>query len=159
MIELVSVEEGGQGRIDHVGFQLQPPVVGDVVTIHHCDEMVDGSYRIESINQTVNDGKGAEVGGVKNILFFSRFGDFEAGNWTGGYISSGKPVVITIQGTNFGVREVEVMLNGIVFHTFADRGTLITNSTDNSTSYTQDLKRSHRQVSFVAYFETLRLFI
>jgi hypothetical protein len=112
LIVKVSVLENGQGSIEHVGFDLQPPVLEDIVTIYHCNENVDGSYKVIHINTTTNG---------NSVLFFQRIGDYISGNWTDGYVSGGKPVLVNIKGLNFGVQTLEILLNNVVFATFQGR--------------------------------------
>ena len=124
----VDVATDGRGTLVHKsGFLLQPPAIGDVITIYHCDEKVDGSYFVTH-NYRNN-----------NSLTFKKPGNpgqvFTRGSWAGGFVSGGKPVKLTITGTNFGVRQVEVMLNGALFYTFqATSGSIGSSSGANGAS-------------------------
>ena len=109
LIQKVTVEENGEGIIRHVGFDLQAPKNGDIFTLYHCSKDVDGSYTIVQTNAT------------DNTIQFQRIGEYVSGNWTGGYVSGGRAVVLQIFGQNLGVTKMEVFLGDKLFHTFNGR--------------------------------------
>ena len=66
-------------------------------------------------------------------------------------MSGGKPVVMTIYGNNFGVRQVDVLLNGALFHTFEGRNIDDTNEQNNATnvSLVVNPTRTHEKLMLV----------
>jgi hypothetical protein len=142
LIDLVTFHKDGTGSVKHVGFNLAPPKIDDVISIYHCNENVDGNYFVTNITSSTS-------------FHFVRPGNpgtiFIKGNWTGGYVSGGKPVVMTILGNNFGVRQVDVLLNGALFHTFEGRNIDDANEQNNATnvSLVVNPTRTHEKLVLV----------
>jgi hypothetical protein len=145
LIEYVSMTSDGNGYLIHEEFKLQPPKIGDVFTIYHCNDLIDNTYIVENYNTTIDNGNV-----IRNIIYFNKLGP-TAGNWTGGYIAAGDEeggqVIMTITGLNFGVRKLEIMLNGVVFHTFEEHTLSSSNNiTRIGSSLQRKEKRNHRML-------------